>query len=65
MRYKTETLKIPDSGLIYQMFFDSSDNSYHAVVYKQTGGRVKVCEKSLNEKGAEENMFRFLQTYQE
>ena len=61
--YKTATYEYGE--YLFQNFFNSQEKSFWVVIYKRNGNRVKKCEESLSENGAELNARKFLQQLRE
>ena len=60
MIYRTETVDVPGKELIFQLVFNSGDQSYFVILYKSSGSKIKHCEPSFSEQGAMNNLYSFL-----
>lgn len=59
MKYRTGTFQLPD-GYFVQNVFDSSDNMFFVILYDSRGCKIKNCDKSISERGADHNLQLYL-----
>ena len=63
MLYRTSTRQY--GNYLFQRWFDSKTQLYSVQLYSLDGSRIKNCEPSDTEDGAEINAFTFLHEYEE